>query len=83
MNPGGEMVLWSWSMRNPQDYSPAFNKVFNELSQIENRFGSDIIKTIAAKLILKFVWFRWKDLKAELINDLNKESNGDKNAATK
>lgn len=70
-------------MRNPQDYSPAFNKVFNELSQIENRFGSDIIKTIAAKLILKFVWFRWKDLKAELINDLNKESNGDKNADKK
>jgi hypothetical protein len=56
-------------MRNPNDYTPAFNKVFNELTDIEKRFGSDIVKTIAAKLILKFVWFRWSDLRSELINE--------------
>ncbi len=83
MNPAGVTERWRFRMLNPENYSPGFYKIFNELTEIERKYGSEIIRALAAKLILKFIWFRWSDLKAELINELNKKVNGDKNGNTK
>lgn len=58
-------------MINKNDYSPGFYKIYNELDQMEKKFGSEIIKTLAAKLILNFIWFRWHELKEELIKKFN------------
>ena len=69
-------------MLNSKDYSPGFYKVFNELSEIERKYGSAVIKTIAAKLIVKFIWFRWKDMKTELIKEFKKEFTGEGNGYT-
>lgn len=58
--------------------SEAFERVYQDLIDLEAKYGSVITRTIAAKLIVNFKYIKWRKLKDSLLTEALDELNKSK-----